>query len=477
MTRKGLFHSLVLAGVLAAGFVVVWGVASLWAVPVVDSALGLEQERETLVFRADGTAVVASSRTRQSRDLEGRPVEGFEDGRGDWLAACKLPAAPRRPRGVVGWDRRIRSFSDGRKPAVYWYYVSDGRPDGTTHFVGYDSRTRRRVGYLGTAGFREEALPGRERIPFRAVLSTQREPAGHPDEWQGGQAPPGCVSPWNVYILAPGGKIYHADLHARTVRLIMDDPTLRSAALVAGPGDRPGGRYSRHLAYRLAARTDDAVLVLDVRGAVIKRYPIPGPLRAGDLRFAEATTGEAVMYWESPNSILVNHLEYLICWVSPDGRYREAETVLTCEAAFQPVALLGGLLPAPLALGGVVICACPPDLLEDGLAASYPEAVGLAVRKCWPALLTAQLVAAVFAALCYLRQRRYNASRAERVAWPLFVLALGLPGWLGYRFGRSWPALERCPGCGARAPQDREACGRCEAEFPRPALVGTEVFA
>jgi hypothetical protein len=66
---------------------------------------------------------------------------------------------------------------------------------------------------------------------------------------------------------------------------------------------------------------------------------------------------------------------------------------------------------------------------------------------------------------------------SERVIWPLFVLAFGLPGWVGYRFGRRWPVLESCPKCGVDVPRDREDCTDCEVAFPGPALKGTEVFA
>ena len=89
----------------------------------------------------------------------------------------------------------------------------------------------------------------------------------------------------------------------------------------------------------------------------------------------------------------------------------------------------------------------------------------------------AQVLAVILAVLCYRRQARYGVSRTERIVWPLFVLVLGLPGWIGYRFGRSWPVLESCPECGTAVPRDREGCLRCTNDFPRPALKETEVFA
>lgn len=108
---------------------------------------------------------------------------------------------------------------------------------------------------------------------------------------------------------------------------------------------------------------------------------------------------------------------------------------------------------------------------------TVPEALGRSLREFGPALGIAQLIALGLAVLCYRRQLRYGAGRAERILWPLFVLLLGLPGWIGYRFGRRWPVLETCPNCGDAVPRDRGECARCTAAFPLPALQGTEVFA
>ena len=47
----------------------------------------------------------------------------------------------------------------------------------------------------------------------------------------------------------------------------------------------------------------------------------------------------------------------------------------------------------------------------------------------------------------------------------------------GFRFTRAWPVQEPCPACGLRVSRDRPACSACHAEFPGPALIGTEVFA
>jgi hypothetical protein len=274
-------------------------------------------------------------------------------------------------------------------------------------------------------------------------------------------------------LLGRDGKVYHADLHERTVDVVLDGPGVRSAAIVPGPTDPVRGTPNR-----LGVRTEDAVLLLDERGKLLKRYAIPEALRDRDLTFAETHTGGAVMYWNSPPDWLATESEYRIAWVSPEGRCRTAEVSLAAPGDLRSMQALGGVVvPSPLGLAGYVVLSRSSDLLDKGLAGTHAEALGRGVREFGWALGIAQLVAAAFAVLCYRRQVRYGAAGRERIVWPLFVLLLGLPGWVGYRFGRSWPVLEACPACAAEAPRDRRECVRCEADYPRPARKGTEVFA
>src|SRR5208282_2706845 len=133
------------------------------------------------------------------------------------------------------------------------------------------------------------------------------------------------------------------------------------------------------------------------------------------------------------------------------------------------------IVPAPLVLAALVETLRSKELVEIGQAAGYAEALWRAFTDFWPALAITQALAAGLALLCYRREVRYRTSAGERVLWPLFVLTLGLPGWIAYRFSRSWPVLEACPACARGVPQDRECCACCEAEFPEPELRGTEV--
>jgi hypothetical protein len=57
------------------------------------------------------------------------------------------------------------------------------------------------------------------------------------------------------------------------------------------------------------------------------------------------------------------------------------------------------------------------------------------------------------------------------------VLLLGLPGFFGYWLEHRRPKLESCDACDEIVPRDREACAACDAQFPTPPLMGTEIFA
>jgi hypothetical protein len=274
-----------------------------------------------------------------------------------------------------------------------------------------------------------------------------------------------------VFVLGRGGIVYHADLQNRTLRVVLNDPTIRSAEVLPDQSNPARGTL-----YRLAVRTDVSLRVLDERGQELRRYPIPEPAREESFTFAESSNGEAVLYWTQPANENAAKVKYPIFWVARDGRCRETRTVLAPDHVVLGPTTQGITLPSPAFLGGYIAFIHAPRFLDEETT-SYPQALARALPGHGLALAVAQLLACGLAVLCYRRQIRYGAGKAERIAWPLFVLLLGVPGWIGYRFGRSWPVLEKCPDCGTTVPRDRGDCARCESEFPRPVLKGTEVFA
>src|SRR5690349_4404502 len=76
MKRKGLVQSLVLAGVLAVGFTVVWGLIAFWALQVgthvvagISPHMVMIHVRSVLFFLPDGTPVVGYQQSDRHREL------------------------------------------------------------------------------------------------------------------------------------------------------------------------------------------------------------------------------------------------------------------------------------------------------------------------------------------------------------------------------------------------------------------------
>lgn len=457
MKKNGLFHPLVTASLLAAGFLIVWLVVGTWTVEVWEYAREDRRPHEQLRFTADGTPILQRylGSFSEHTDLTGQPIGPPER----FCNPAPIPAkGTNGDRNENSWSLRVRGFADGRPTRGHWYFLRDGAGAGLGYFVGYDVHSKQRIGYLGASGFREDEPPGDDAISLRSpqsgILSMQGTtvPAMHWDTTGGLGLLSGSVSPSDLFLFGRGGKVYHVDLTARTVRMILEDPRVRSGAIIMDPCD-----LKRIAPHRLVVRLDDEMLVFGEGQLVRTRYPIPEALRQKHVRFAETSKGEAVMECIRPGELGAETVERGLWWVSPAGTVRQSHASIRADENF-PFKAMGGLVPAPVVLVIGTAVTRPAQLLEQEQVSSETEAFARAFTEFAPAMVIAQVIACFFALLCWLRQRRYGESRLECVIWPTFVLFFGLPGWIGYRFGRTWPALEPEPDAA-------------------PALLGTEVFA
>jgi len=477
MKRIGLCQPLVLATVLALGFALAWGLVSdrlvlSWLEP------SMQRPAESLQFLPDGTPRVWRAEPDNpfaSRDLEGNPLPVQTVAERAALHETALPRAAANP--APYWSRRICVYSDGRWPTTYWYFISDGRPNGNGYFVGYDSQNNQRVGYLGTAGLRSSPLPAAELFPFGSAIQSGllcfqqwRSSTEYLRPGPKAKAPAGGVSDWDVYVLGHDGCVRHVDLQARTVKSIFQSADIRSMGMVWVPSGAGHG-FLLHL----AIRSGDQVSVLDGRDQVLRRYRLPEEARTHNIHFVQTTAGTAAVYWASPPDSLASHRDYEVYWLGPDGIQRHIQTQLGFSGNQRFG--IGVALPCPLLLAGFLGNDRASELVRYGMEPGLAAALLRTGREFALDFALVQLIAVILAVFCYRRQVRYGASRWQCFVWTGFVLLLGLPGWIGYRFGRSWPVLESCPACQAPAPQDRIVCIRCTTEFPTAARRGTEVFA
>jgi hypothetical protein len=489
-----LFQRLVTATLVAAGFGVVWGVGAQWAQESARSA-GRDQLYEELCVEADGTPVVERLEWHrdflvippegQFRDLHGNSVTVPEDTR--WLNGAALPAGVRE--GWLGpflspdesWDWRIRDFQDERYPFIRWFFVCDGRRHGSAYLVGYDRRDAKRIGYLGTNGFRADALPPEERFPFCGTDRGSYFRVLTPNDYRYGPRVPynftadGRVasSPWQLYIQGDNDTIYQVRLGERAVTAAYKGEPVRSVSLLlrSAPPDQPRRKA-------LVVRTADAVLVLGDGNEVVRRCRVPDELRERDFSWVELPDGLALASWANWDDDQSGVVRYRLYWFDDEGRVsRRDEADLRRGRTSNNRVFMAATFPEPLVADLLGLPARALQLRYTRKAATFTEAFGQALAEFWPPLLAVQVVSVVLAGLAYCRQVRYRTGRAERLAWPLFILLLGVPAWLAYRFGLSWPILERCPACAAPVPINRERCPACQAEAPAPAPKGTDIFA
>lgn len=464
--RSAIVQPLILATLLALGFGTLWATIAVWAKEQIRHATR-RAIFESLELRADGTPVVFT------------PTAGETS-----LDAAFLPV--RRQETLVGlqygWEWRLQPFTDNRFPGVIWHFITDGLRHGSGYFVGYEERTDVRTGFLGTAGFRAEPLPAEEHFPFsgndRGIRFRLYGLQSH--LWQpfsrNSVSPPrdAAAMPWQVFVQADDDRIYQVDLGERTVRVAFEGRHVQSSGLVvrSAPASEAGRRD-------LFVRTDDSIVMLNGRDGLRRWFGIPEELRAKDFTFGETTAGEGLACWTDGYERGADVLTYHVAWFDGGGGVTRREDVSLHVAARPDFErwFLGASLPVPLLDDLYVALVHPLHIPLYEPPPSYAAALQSELVEYWPALVIAHVLAAVLAMSCCRRQVRYGASQSERIAWPLFVLLLGLPAWIGYRFCRSWPSLERCRSCGKIVPRDRVECAACQTDFPLPLLQGTEVFA
>jgi hypothetical protein len=482
-------QALVLALLLAIGFGLVWAALGLWALQVVNRIVYSHSDYEYLMIRPDGEPLIASTRGyqgqgRQYRDLAGNPVEAVDESK--WLSTAHLPAFYEAANswGEPPWSERLRGFADNRRPTIYWFAVSDGRVPGHVHLVGYDSLSNMRVGFIGIAGFRQDEPPTEERFnlswsPYvlnTRLASTQSSYEATNFTYLGHlRASPraGEIPEWYVYLITDDHNLFKVDLAQRTARPVLSDLSVDSMSILYQYRDPPESGINR-----LVVRSGRNVVILDGDNKLLDQFVLPAALRDQGIIWGKTTSGDAVAYTVGPRDVLNPLARYDLYRISRSGDVKEHHAIELRRYAQPYLTYFRGLiLPAPIATDAVVGIIRPKELLQIKRASSHAEAFGLALGEFWPSLVIAQLVGLAMAWLCYRRQMRYGIGGAGRVLWPLFVFICGLPGYVGYRFSRWWPALERCASCGRVVPQDRAVCRLCEAEFPMPEPKGTEVFA
>jgi len=498
------FQSILLAGLVGFAFAVVSAMAGSWFLLVVVSPLlspsTPPEPWYEVAFEPDGTLVLQFSGTseetteRQARtyaDEEGKPLKVW-NGR-DILDGVYLDSHDLAGIYEVDWPRRILVFLDNQPPVTYWYFLHDGKKDGTGYFVGYRKDTNELVGFIGKSGFSSSRPDKEERFQvtpsawyltgrFATVQSGIHE-SRYPDPKDYQYRSMTGIE--RRVLVQADNAVFLVDLREESVKKVLEsgDEKIEDLGVYLRPPDsnQEWGRQE----HVFAIRTQKRILTFDGDGQPLKEWILPEELRDRiTFPFYETIDGTAVATIRE-NVTLDGVKRPLVNVV----RFDETGRVLSSrDVRLNPlrrggineesylIATFIGPFPADftlLALSPVVA-----RFLTNGL--TYGEAVAQTWREAnrpLKGLIFIHLWAALLAWICYRRQKRYGASKGHVILWTVLVFGFGLPGLVGYLTHRRWPVFETCPNCGESAPVDREDCAVCGEELPVPGTNGTEVFA
>ncbi len=494
--RIAIVGPLLLALMVALGFGTAWAVLMVWGFDMAHELFGPEWSYEYLTFRMDGTPVVEIctgrySNNRTYRTLEGTPLSISPQEAWLWGPHLSTPKDRTDPfrfhtpwSGRSGWMEQIAAYNSGGQPMTYWYFIVEPPPRESGYFVGFDSASKHRVGYIGRGGFQAHPPAPEECFPVHhhPTARSAAEGSYHSQEGQEPYMPPysqgsGRFPSWMVYVLTDDG-VTEVDLLKRSTRVVLKEAGLTSAGVLyrglPSPATQDSDAYRSKVREFLAVRGENQILILDSGGQRESSFAIPAELRDTNFQFHLLSDSSALIQPNRDDS----WPKHQLLRIDTTGKIvRRTNYILKehfAEREFPPWRVTLSV-PAPLAVATVSTVLAPSYFLWIGKDSTYLGALTRSWSEFWLPLGLICLLGGVLAWLCYRRQQRYGLPWTK--TWMVFVFLGGLPGVVGYYAHRRWPAIEKCPACGRAVPHDREACMDCGSEFPEPAPKGTEVFA
>jgi len=313
---------------------------------------------------------------------------------------------------------------------IRWYWTRQG------HLAGYEGRTHRFVGSLGPRGLVRDSLSSGEAF-FR--------PGG------GGN----YISP---RTLATSNTVYQVDPRNRSVKPIF---TISGDDRIGGTRDVPEDAT--------IIVTKQFIQLVGAEGRVICQLPHDPQYR--DVRQI------AVFPLEG--------LDQFVLWIysprlqsqSLERRIRRQMVRLSGPEAGPRIELPPSDPPRP---GDERIDQALSFFVPPEFPFIKPLLFRLVLSRVpiqWKLVEIALVSATLWAVAGWLIGRRYRFTIQAQLAWALFHLLAGFPGFLAFLCVREWPAQETCPECKKARLVDREHCEHCGASFSAPEKTGAEIFA
>ena len=474
LAKRATFRAMLLAFVLGTGALLIWFVGAMWITTMVEQRLSQLQPYVSLTITKQGEPLLSwieydpPSNIQHYRTLDGREPTGFDGA--SFARSAGLPRAPEKPE-LLSWNQRLAAFASGtsdRREA--WYLVHDGAEvGGHAYFVGYDDRTRSRIGYLSRGGFRMELPPAEEQYVVDRPLGYYT--GGYATAHSSRMSLNSSVTRVNAenetlaYLIDETG-LFVVNLDKRSVANVPLPGQPLSVAHVSVPvrvkSEAQAGQEERTIEVnedRVLVLLKERIEMLDRQNRTLLSVPLP-----------ESARDRAIEYYlcEGNRVALVATKDLLrrnpeLYWFDAEGkleRHQQVELPPSWSEHLGAMAWVAALVYPTPSVFGLLAYFAPRKYSAAELA---------------PAALLLLVFSLVSAWVVYRHARRY-ADPASSI-WALFALLFGMPALVGYWLHRTWPHRGRCSNCAAIVPRDRLKCVACEANFLPPAQLGIEVFA
>jgi hypothetical protein len=476
--------ALLLALILAAAAQPIWSLGASLVATVVAQRGTLPMTSEGVAVLRDGTILIYTSITESHRyvksgyrTLDNEPAA---DPAGENIVAGNLlypPRDARSPFTPLPWASRIDGYSIGIQVSgperEFWYFIHDGLENGSGILVGYDVKSKRVIGYIGTKGFSQNPPAPEDRFAVRGDDFARHVGAryykdGTPYysqnsltfEPRGDRAAP-------VRLTLPD-RVVEIDIPRRLVSTIWQGENVWDVV--------PLQRLAKSLRSadvghenRLIVRDDSRLHILAKDRRHDYSVEIPEALRRKIFSVLELADGGVLVGVDS----LGRPQTTTLAWIPKTGPAKIVEVPLDNPVPDSPHWPTWALaIPSPTALAAVWGI-YTEGRYQRGQADSWADALRAEWPRFWPTLLGTLVVSGALARWVRRRQRQFG--QGNKNLWAAFVLFLGPAAAVAYLVHRPWPVRELCPACAAMAPRDRDACFHCGADFPAPPARSTDI--
>jgi hypothetical protein len=472
--RDGLFSSLTLATVLAAGLLAAVGL--IFAVAAYFLAFQSDGSYQSLSFTVEGEPVLVTDYRDGLRRSEYRTLDGalIEDRNSIDLQNNHVEIQPANYElGIADdWIWRVSGFQNPGPTSNYWYLVQEDPSTGKAYFVGYHPNSRQQIGFLGRSGFRSEKPPIEEQfdLPQRLLVQAGLAPLAR----SRGDQPTSYDKDWPQQYLIDDGGLRRIDLTRQSVASV----PLSGRAIALGQYDQLTAVADDRRTTsepRLVVRLPEALQIMSTAAKPIRSIELSEPMRDKMIKVLGTTVGEIILETSAPYDHYAPHDVY---WIGADGQVLRHKVVDIWKRpepdGSLPYWVISAVVPVPLLLAAMT-------LLDAGSHRHPRSQIDFTQRLTeilgngWLPFLFVGIVCLALAVYTYRRQRKYDPSVAW--AWGAFVFLLGPLGLAGYFLSRQWPPVISCEVCGKPAPRDRAICRHCAEAFPPAKLKEIEVFA